>query len=152
MLGGEKMRCPKCKATLVYDGKKEYETLVEHVSNPNQEKFPLRDTYVCPNRCFGKEQFFGYKGASYGGTDHEERYWSALDSMNREINIETHLDMPYRKRYRSYVIALKNLIIEGERDIPPRWTWRLYWFKGRLTRIYYRYLYRMKKMIMGRNR
>lgn len=135
------MRCPKCKATLVYDGKKEYETLLEHVDNPNQEKFPLRDTHVCPNRCFGKEQFFGYEGASYGGNVFAEiKYYSALDSLSREIEIDIHIKMLYGI-YRHHVSVLKKLIIEGERDIPPRWAWRLYWLKGRLTRIYYRYLY-----------
>lgn len=136
------MRCPKCKATLIYAGKREYETLVDHVSNPNREKFPLRSTYICPNVCFGKSQFFGFGAASYAYANwNEEKYWSALNSIDRKSNIQTHLDMPYRKRYRNYVIALRNLIIEGERDIPPRWTWGFYWLKGRLMRIYYRYLY-----------
>jgi len=141
------MRCPKCKATLVKGELKEYETLVEHVSNPNQGKFPLRDTHTCPNKCFGNEQFFGYEGASYGGTDYEERYYSALDSIDREIHISTHLDMSYGK-YRHSVACLEQIRIKGERDIPPRWTLRFYWIKGRLTRIYYRYLYPIKKEII----
>lgn len=94
----------------------------------------------------GKKPIFWDVGGSYGGTDHEEKYWSALDSMDREINIDTHLDMLYG-RYRHHVIALKTLVIKGERDIPPRWTWRFYWIKGRLTRIYYRYLYPIRKRI-----
>ena len=147
------MRWPKCKTTLVRGELKEYETLLEHVSNPNQEKFPLRDTYTCPNKCFGNEQFFGYKGASYGGTgdhtDYEEKYWSALDSMDREIHISTHLDMSCGK-YRHNVASLERIRIKGERDIPPRWTLRFYWIKGRFRRIYYRYLYKKKNKKGGK--
>ena len=142
------MRCPKCKATLIYDGKKEYETILEHVSNPNQEKFPLRSTYTCPRKCFGEKQFFGEDGGSYGGNASEIKYFNALDSLSREIEIDIHIKMLYGI-YRHHVSVLKKLIIEGERDIPPRWTWGFYWLKGRLIRIYYRYLYRMKKITMG---
>jgi len=138
----KKMRCPHCKATLVKGKPKRCETLLEHVSDPNQ-KLPLRPTYICPSKCLGANQFFGYEGASYGGTDHEEKYWSALDSMDREISIDTHLHMLYG-RYRHHVISLKALVIKGERDIPPRWTWRFYWIRGRFARIYYRYLYKKK--------
>jgi len=140
------MRCPKCKTTLIGGGLKRYETLIEHVSDPNQE-LPLRPTYICPSKCLGMDQFFGMWGGSYGGTDHEEKYWSALDSMDREINIDNHLDMLYG-RYRHHVIALKTLVIKGERDVPPRWTWRFYWIKGRFRRIYYRHLYPIKKEII----
>jgi len=50
------MRCPKCKATLVKGKPKRYETLLEHVSDPNQ-KLLLRPTYICLGKCLGANQF-----------------------------------------------------------------------------------------------
>lgn len=145
------MRCPKCKTTLIKDEPREYETLLEHVSDPNQEKFPLRPIYVCPNKCFGERQFFGIYGSSYGEGGRERRYWSSLDSIDRQSRIGTHLDMLYG-RYKGHVIALKNLVIKGEKDIPPRWTWRFYWIRGRLVRFYYRHFYPIKKKIRKRTK
>ena len=137
------MRCPKCKKTLIKGKRKRYETLVEHVSNPNQKSYPLRPTYVCPNECFGKEQFFGYFGASY--RDHRQRikYWNALDSPAREAEIKTMLDMRYAS-WRGRLSALKELKIKGEKDIPPMWTWLFYWLKGKLIRILRKIEYRMR--------
>lgn len=137
------MRCPKCKATLVKGKLKRYETLLEHVSDPNQDKHPLRETHACPNKCFGNKQFFGYEGGSYGGKDWNEKYFSALDSIDREINISVYLDM--HGKYRHSIACLKRIRIKGEKDIPPRWTLRFYWIRGRLRRIYYRYLYPTRK-------
>ena len=43
----KKMKCPFCGCFLLEGEQKRYETLCEHVSNPNQEYYPLRDTWVC---------------------------------------------------------------------------------------------------------
>jgi len=47
------MRCPKCKAELVHGKGSRYETLVEHVMDPNMENYPVRPAFVCPNKCLG---------------------------------------------------------------------------------------------------
>ncbi|HUW14921.1 MAG TPA: hypothetical protein VM537_34695 [Anaerolineae bacterium] len=59
------MRCPRCGMELVRGEPKEYETLSEHVSNPNQEEYPLRATYACPAGC-GNNTFWDPDGAEYG--------------------------------------------------------------------------------------
>ena len=63
------MKCPICKSILYQDEWKEYETLLEHVSDPNIEKYPLRPTYKCPNPvciAFGIG-YWGIMGGHYGG-------------------------------------------------------------------------------------
>lgn len=42
-----KFRCPYCSALLKEGEKREYETLVDHVSDPNMDTYPLRETLVC---------------------------------------------------------------------------------------------------------
>jgi len=41
------MKCPYCKKKLVAGSLKRYETLGEHVMNPNQEYHPPRKTFIC---------------------------------------------------------------------------------------------------------
>jgi len=43
-------RCPLCKKPLLAGKMKRYETLIEHVMNPNQEEHPERPTLVCANK------------------------------------------------------------------------------------------------------
>lgn len=43
----KKFRCPFCKRVLVHGEQKKYETLMEHVCDPNMEDYPERDTWVC---------------------------------------------------------------------------------------------------------
>lgn len=61
------MKCPHCKTELKKGKPKAYETLCEHVMNPNSEEFILRATYYCPNRCGGKDAFYGINGGRYNG-------------------------------------------------------------------------------------
>lgn len=57
------MRCSICKTELVRGEDKVYETLEDHVSDPNQEDLPLRATYVCPNMvCDHGDSFWGPDG------------------------------------------------------------------------------------------
>ena len=42
--------CPSCLAILKPGPKQEYETLLDHVQDPNEENHPLRDTLVCPTK------------------------------------------------------------------------------------------------------
>lgn len=140
------MRCPKCKATLVYGGERKYETLAEHVEDPNKEDYPLRPSHICPNQCFGKDQFFDYDGGSYGGKDWTPKYFSALDSLDREIGIKVALDGLSRS-WRYYTFSLKRMLIKGEHDIPPRWKWILYWLRGKYVRVLYRWKHRRNKQV-----
>ena len=72
------MRCPVCKTNLVKGELRKYETLSEHVSDPNRVDVPLRLTYVCPNKCQG-EGFFNPNGDLYGGNFGNREGWVALD-------------------------------------------------------------------------
>ena len=42
-----KFRCPCCSSILEEGEKREFETLVDHVSTPNMISYPLRETLVC---------------------------------------------------------------------------------------------------------
>jgi hypothetical protein len=72
------MKCPKCKSELVFGKREIYETLVEHVSNPNDENLPLRWTYVCPNKCY--DGFYDDYGAYYSYTYDKDAPMDALDN------------------------------------------------------------------------
>ena len=41
------MYCPKCKSELISGDMKEFETLSEHVCDPNKQNYPKRPTWVC---------------------------------------------------------------------------------------------------------
>jgi len=66
-----KWLCPQCKTKLIRDVNREYETLCDHVCEPNKKIYPLRPSWKCPNKiCVnnsGKEYFFGIDGGKYGG-------------------------------------------------------------------------------------
>lgn len=49
------MECPNCHDELVEAQPRAFETLVEHVTDPNAFMYrepPLRRTWECPNRCY----------------------------------------------------------------------------------------------------
>jgi hypothetical protein len=142
------MRCPKCKVTLVDGGKRKYETLSEHVEDPNKEDYPLRDSYICPNQCFGKDSFFNYEGAIYDVKfPFPSNCFSALDSLDREIGIKVALD-GLSQSWRYYTHSLKGMIIKGEHDIPSRWKWIGYWLKGKYAKILYKWEHRRNKQVL----
>ena len=63
-------KCSVCNEFLVPGEKQEFETLDEHVSDPNKEEYPLRDTWVCPNeKCIvhTNKSFFADGGSLFGG-------------------------------------------------------------------------------------
>ena len=123
------MRCPICKTELAPGEPKEYETLMEHVSDPNKKSYPLRSTYLCPNKCFEEEQFFDTNGSSYSRSFRmHEKYYSALDSFDRKVAIGAYMSSLGCGfwRYRRKILNLK---IEGENDIPPFLTMVATWVK-----------------------
>ena len=42
-----RMKCPFCGKELTNGERRKYETLIDHVDDPNKEDFPLRPTWVC---------------------------------------------------------------------------------------------------------
>jgi hypothetical protein len=66
----KKMYCPLCHSPLNNGKDKKYETLCEHVSDPNMEDYPLRPTFVCGKEtceCHKQEVFWDESGDIYGG-------------------------------------------------------------------------------------
>jgi len=60
------MKCPFCKSKLEIKGKRRYETLGDHVSDPNMEIPPMRDYYECD--CEGCQGgYWGEDGSIYTG-------------------------------------------------------------------------------------
>lgn len=43
------MKCPNCKTELSAGPEKRYETLLDHVSDPNADGYPERPTFICEN-------------------------------------------------------------------------------------------------------
>ena len=68
------MKCPFCKKKLQAGELKEFETVWEHVENPNYEDFPLRPTWFCDCEmsldCFWDE--WGEFYFSIGRLPHEQ--------------------------------------------------------------------------------
>jgi hypothetical protein len=83
-----RMFCPICHRRLCYGGVERYETLANHVSNPNA-KPPLRAKFVClKKKCTynfydSGGVFFGVEGSAYSGVfNMPMEYWEAIGSWN----------------------------------------------------------------------
>ena len=94
------MRCSICKTELVRGEDKKYETLMDHVMDPNLEDYPLRPTFVCPNPdCpVHGNSFWSPDGEFFTNLDYEEYLdfkdnkfvdgiGHALDSSHREAKV-----------------------------------------------------------------
>jgi hypothetical protein len=82
------MKCPFCNRELVRGEDRRYETLCDHVSNPNRTNYPLRATYECS--CDdARDLYWDFDGAVYM-TKHE------LDDIKRYYALKAkhggHLD------------------------------------------------------------
>jgi hypothetical protein len=85
----EKMYCPKCHEELSKDIKREFETLSDHVCNPNMTNYPLRPTFICKNEecsLSKKDIFWDEMGALYGWLDEEIK--APYPSFQRRIDVE----------------------------------------------------------------
>ena len=68
------MKCPRCEKKLVADKKRVFDTLIEHVCDPNYVA-PPRMTFVCPDKCGGS--FYNHDGEGYA---HDKEFYAAKDS------------------------------------------------------------------------
>jgi len=73
------MRCPYCKNTLYRGPKRVYETLIDHVMDPNAEDLPERRTFVC--KC-SPDMFWDQYGDVYR---HERKAVNAL--VENQLNL-----------------------------------------------------------------
>lgn len=91
----QQMYCPKCHKPLINGEKKRFETLCEHVEDPNEEfERPLRNTFICNNpQCpaFNENIFWDESGAMYGHNfkfKFDNDLNSAYPSFERKMDIE----------------------------------------------------------------
>ena len=101
------MQCPKCKSELIKGEPKVYETILEHVSDPNNENLPKRATWECPTSCV--KGFWNRYGDYYGPDFKTSETHSAYNSPALKDEIE------------AYGTGLKR-----ERLLNPSWTFG-YW-------------------------
>ena len=88
---GENWKCPCCGHKLLESVKKEYESLMEHVEDPNAEEYPTRSTWVCVNpMCIISKSkcFYGYDGDVYttGAVRVDEKHYHAVNSWSDSIS------------------------------------------------------------------
>ena len=117
------MRCPKCKSVLELDKQRKYETLNDHISNPNAIDYPFRKTYVCPNGSkWCLTGFYDEWGDYYnaGNTFADTKYLYALDSGSRKcaVDIVKHPFASHKSKFFTYLREVYELHIWGEGDIP----------------------------------
>jgi len=136
------MFCPKCHKELISGEDKEFETLSEHVCDPNQESFPLRATWICVNKnCpVSKENVFWDDNGEYyswgGLIKFDNDLYSAYPSFARKMDIEIYKKGLQKQTYIHPVFMLWILkpMIEynyksNEHGDVLKKTWKLKWLK-----------------------
>jgi hypothetical protein len=93
-------KCPVCKSEVKITSQESYETLLEHVEDPNKFSHPNRDAYRCINQeCICNDPkhnvFWNYHGEMYGGFYIEDEDFigennAPFGSIERKFNIEIH--------------------------------------------------------------
>jgi hypothetical protein len=140
------MRCPKCKSQLISSGLKRYETLEEHVLAPNMTENPLRNSYACSQGCFSENTFFNEDGDIYCSKGFlPEKYYYALDSLERRITVKMALELCSWETLRGKLRRIKAIRIEGEKDMPnlalivlKMICWRLYFLINKIRKTNHR--------------
>lgn len=90
------MFCPKCNEELVKGADQRFETLSEHVCDPNGTYRPLRPVFICGNpECPASSQalFWDESGDMYGfnnGFEFSHDISSAYPSISRRLDIEVY--------------------------------------------------------------
>ena len=94
------MNCPKCNVKLTKGEDKEFETLSDHVCDPNKESYPLRPTWECTNKSCpaSKEDIFWDDMGDYYGYNinfkFDDDMSSAIPSFSRISEVtSTSLDL-----------------------------------------------------------
>lgn len=90
------MKCPKCKSELIKGVDREFETLSDHVCDPNRQSYPLRPTWECKNpECQSQEYgvFWDEQGECYSRKYIGDGFWidnnsGPFGSLNRRLNVE----------------------------------------------------------------
>lgn len=87
------MHCPKCRTLLIKGKDREFETLSDHVCDPNKEHYPLRPTWICNNvkcECSEDDIFWEEMGDYYGNCKikFDNDLHSAYPSFSRKMDIE----------------------------------------------------------------
>jgi len=96
------MRCPFCHKKLTEGNKKKFENLCDHVSDPNQENYPERPTYVCDCET-SKGGFWDGHGDFYC-SEYKDEYCGchttdALNSFSRRCNIAVNFEIKHSKKW-----------------------------------------------------
>ncbi len=85
------MKCPFCKNELVKGLEKKYESIADHVINPNAISYPLRSTFICGNtNCnFSVNSFWDEYGTFYSNNHYPySNITSALGSWYRKHDVK----------------------------------------------------------------
>lgn len=101
-------KCPCCKSPIVEGKSEKYQTLDEHVSNPNSPS-PSRPTLVCSNsECISQKSdiFWDFHGDRYGGYDLKDSDFinqndAPFGSLSRRLNVEIYKKGLKSKKYLS---------------------------------------------------
>lgn len=88
------MHCPNCHNKLADGEPRKFETLSDHVCDPNRLNYPLRPTFICTNpECFisSTDVFWDESGDLYGWIERgkvKNDLTSAYPSISRRLDIE----------------------------------------------------------------
>lgn len=125
------MKCPFCKRPLVPGPLKAYETLVDHVDEPNRRDYPLRPTYICG--CLLSEgAFWDEMGDYYSYSSNLEHYHALKETFGDPLdhgNLHA-IDSP---SWRSVRVRRRREWLK--KHIAP-YRWYLEWRWRRVTRKY----------------
>lgn len=108
-------RCPICTVELISGEHKRYETLSDHVCNPNGD-LPERETYVCRNTgcdAYWDQLFWDYEGHGPYNSDFGQSYKyidgnpCVIPSFSRKLYAEI-----YDKSQDSTILRTKRLLIK----------------------------------------
>lgn len=76
------MKCPFCTAELQHGSLAAYETLSEHVCDPNNEDVFLRETFVC--KCSTSENCFWNPDGEFYTGNISSGHWKLLHRLKKD--------------------------------------------------------------------
>lgn len=95
------MRCPFCHRKLVKGNYQKFETLCDHVDDPNKEDYPERPTYICDCKV-SKGGFWDSLGDFYCSEYKDEYYGcnkNALNSFTRRFSTAHRIRTKHHKKW-----------------------------------------------------